>query len=189
MKRALIIAASDELYRAISEVLEKSEFEENLCARGISQAEDMISAAPVVLVFIYSSCPEDAETAFAKKISARPDMALVFMVREAQREETEQALLRTKALVLGTPISRQGLLQSIKIARSLTGKFAEMQRENEALKQKIEELKVVDRAKCCLISFLRMDEAQAHRYIQKRAMDMRVTQREVAEDILKTYEY
>ena len=44
---------------------------------------------------------------------------------------------------------------------------------------------VVDRAKCCLISFLRMDEAQAHRYIQKRAMDMRVTQREVAEDILK----
>ena len=120
MKRALIIAASDELYRAISEVLEKSEFEEILCARGISQAEDMISAAPVDLVFIYSSCPEDAETAFAKKISARPDMALVFMVREAQREETEQALLRTKALVLGTPISRQGLLQSIKIARSLS---------------------------------------------------------------------
>ena len=137
MKRALIIAASDEFIGRSAKCWKNLNFEEILCARGISQAEDMISAAPVDLVFIYSSCPEDAETAFAKKISARPDMALVFMVREAQREETEQALLRTKALVLGTPISRQGLLQSIKIARSLTGKFAEMQRENEALKQKL----------------------------------------------------
>ena len=33
-----------------------------------------------------------------------------------------------------------------------------------------------------------MSESQAHRYIEKQAMDLRVTKKEIAENILKTYE-
>ena len=62
-------------------------------------------------------------------------------------------------------------------------------RENQLLKQKIEDLKLIDRAKCVLIANLKMDEKQAHRYIQKRAMDLRLPQRDIAEEILITYEY
>ena len=53
---------------------------------------------------------------------------------------------------------------------------------------KIEELRIVNRAKFVLIAYLKMSEATAHRYIEKQAMDMRITKREVAESILKTYE-
>ena len=47
---------------------------------------------------------------------------------------------------------------------------------------------LIDRAKCVLIQVLGMTEPQAHRYIEKQAMDMRVSKRQVAEELLKTYE-
>ena len=51
-----------------------------------------------------------------------------------------------------------------------------------------EEIRLVDRAKCVLIQVLSMTEPQAHRYLEKEAMDRRVTRREVAEQVLRTYE-
>ena len=60
--------------------------------------------------------------------------------------------------------------------------------ENIQLQQKIEEIRLVDRAKCALIQYLNLTEAQAHRYIEKQAMDLRLSRRQVAEAILKTYE-
>ena len=63
-----------------------------------------------------------------------------------------------------------------------------LQNENVRLQQKIQEIRMVDRAKCALIQYLHMSEPDAHRYIEKQAMDLRITRREVAEEILKTYE-
>ena len=63
-----------------------------------------------------------------------------------------------------------------------------MRAENSKLKQKIEDIRIIDRAKCILISYLGMSEQEAHRYIEKKAMDMRITKRAVAEGILKIYE-
>ena len=60
--------------------------------------------------------------------------------------------------------------------------------ENEQLLQKLEELRLVTRAKCLLVQNLAMTEADAHRYIEKQAMDLRVPRVRVAEDILRTYE-
>jgi len=64
----------------------------------------------------------------------------------------------------------------------------EMQKENRELKQKIEDIRIIDRAKCVLISRLNLSEEAAHRAIEKQAMDMRASKRVIAEDILKTYE-
>ena len=49
-------------------------------------------------------------------------------------------------------------------------------------------MKIVNRAKSMLMQYLNLTEEQAHRHIQKQAMDLRKTQRTVAEDILKTYQ-
>ena len=60
-------------------------------------------------------------------------------------------------------------------------------RENQKLRTKMEEVRIVARAKCILVEYLRMSEQQAHRYIEKQAMDMRTSKKNVAENILKTY--
>ena len=59
---------------------------------------------------------------------------------------------------------------------------------NDSLKEKIEEIRIVNRAKCLLIEQLKMTEPEAHRYIEREAMDSRRTRREVAQAILRMYE-
>ena len=51
----------------------------------------------------------------------------------------------------------------------------------------MEEIRLVNRAKWLLIEELKMTEQEAHRYIEKQAMDRCVTKRVVAEQILSTY--
>lgn len=86
------------------------------------------------------------------------------------------------------PIDRAVLWSSIKIALATHKRMMNYRNENQKLIQKIEDIKLVDRAKCCLIEYLVMSEEQAHKYIEKQAMDMRKPKREIAQEILKTYE-
>jgi response regulator NasT len=51
----------------------------------------------------------------------------------------------------------------------------------------MEEIRIVNRAKWLLISELKMTEPQAHRYIEKQAMDRCVPRRTVAEEIIRIY--
>jgi response regulator NasT len=51
-----------------------------------------------------------------------------------------------------------------------------------------EEEEIINRAKTTLMEYLGFTEPQAHRYIEKHAMDMRVTKMEIARNILKIYE-
>ena len=53
--------------------------------------------------------------------------------------------------------------------------------------QKIQDIRTIDRAKCLLIQYSGMSEEQAHRYLEKQAMDRRMTRREVAEEVLRLH--
>ena len=60
--------------------------------------------------------------------------------------------------------------------------------ENEKLKNMVEDMKVINRAKLLLITCLNMSEEQAHRYIEKHAMDLRTSRLQIAKQIIRTYE-
>ena len=55
------------------------------------------------------------------------------------------------------------------------------------IEEKMAEIRLVNKAKWLLISQLSMSEPEAHRYIEKQAMDRCVTKRTIAEEIMKTY--
>ena len=58
----------------------------------------------------------------------------------------------------------------------------------QRLQEKMEDLRLIGRAKCLLIQYSHMTEQEAHRWIEQRSMDQRVTRRRVAEEILQKYE-
>ena len=53
---------------------------------------------------------------------------------------------------------------------------------------RIDEMRIISRAKLALVQYMGLSEPEAHRYIEKQAMDTRSTRREVAEQILAEYE-
>ena len=60
--------------------------------------------------------------------------------------------------------------------------------KNKKLKKTISDIKLIDRAKITLVEYLNMSEDESHKYIEKQAMDLRITKVEVAKNILKIYE-
>jgi AmiR/NasT family two-component response regulator len=96
-----------------------------------------------------------------------PDVKAVLLVREEDYEEM------AKHLRLPDAARRQ---------------LKALQEQNSELLRRIDDLRVINRAKLILVSHLGMTENAAHKYIEKRAMDSRLSKREVAEGILKTYE-
>ncbi|MPN45447.1 hypothetical protein SDC9_193014 [bioreactor metagenome] len=61
------------------------------------------------------------------------------------------------------------------------------QKENMKLQKKIQDMRLVDRAKSVLMQCLKMDEDSAHHYMEKQAMDLRCTKAEIAQNIIRTY--
>lgn len=187
MNTALVIAGTEELELTIAQVLRNAGFYDVTLTKSIEAAREYCRKKTPSIVFINMVQAKNIAVDFIKAIGEKS--AVVVLVKEALVEKAEELLVQTQALVLGKPITRQVLAQSVKIAAAISKKLEVAHRENQILKEKIEDLKLIDRAKCVLIANLKMDEKQAHRYMQKRAMDMRVSQRHIAEEILKAYEY
>ena len=75
-----------------------------------------------------------------------------------------------------------------RVRRILDGRLRGLRQENARLQEKIAQVRLVSRAKCCLIEREGMTEADAHRLIEKRAMDTRMSRGEVAQEILEDEE-
>ena len=71
--------------------------------------------------------------------------------------------------------------------RSERERLRKLEKKTLTIEEKMEEIRVVNRAKWILIHELKMEEPQAHRYIEKQAMDCCTSKRSVAEKIIKLY--
>ena len=73
------------------------------------------------------------------------------------------------------------------ILLSAREKLRKTEKKTLSIEEKMEEIRIVNRAKWLLIGELKLDEPEDHRYIEKQAMDRCVSKRVVAEEIIKTY--
>lgn len=90
-------------------------------------------------------------------------------------------------ITLPKPIDRMLLQGALHLAAATHKRLQILRQENQRLLQKITDTRTVGRAKCVLISRMSVTEPEAHRYIEKLAMDQRQTRCQIAEEILRTY--
>ena len=75
----------------------------------------------------------------------------------------------------------------VKIAIAVQYKVQVLSSQTTKLKVKMEEIKQVNRAKMLLMQNMKMTEQEAHRYIEKEAMDRGMKRTAISEEIIKTY--
>ena len=121
-------------------------------------------------------------------ISKDAKNGIVVLAKREIADEVQKKIRITGAVVLPRPFNQALLIQTIKLTEIAHIGMAKLEEENRQLTQQLSDMKIVNRAKSMLMQYLNLTEDQAHRHIQKQAMDLRKTQRAVAEDILKTYQ-
>jgi response regulator NasT len=122
---------------------------------GISAAEKIISIAPVLML-----------TAFS------------------QRELVERARDAGVMAYVVKPFSIGDLIPAIEIAISRHAQMKSLAEEVADLHERLETRKVIDRAKGILMKALNLSEPEAFSWIQRAAMDRRLTMKEVAQAVI-----
>ena len=89
--------------------------------------------------------------------------------------------------VLPKPTSKPIIITALSWLSSPREKLRKTEKKTLSIEEKMEEIRIVNRAKWLLISELKMDEQGAHRYIEKQAMDRCISKKVIAEEIIKTY--
>ncbi len=90
-------------------------------------------------------------------------------------------------MTITAPFDQFYFYNMIKIAIAVQYKVQVLSSQTTKLKEKMEEIRVTNRAKMLLMQNLNMSEQDAHRYIEKEAMDRSMKKTLVAEQIIRTY--
>ena len=86
---------------------------------------------------------------------------------------------------IGNPINKVILTSSLDMIIQSERRVNKLKKQVEVLEHKIEERKIIDKAKRKLMKVKDIEEDEAFRYIQKSAMDKRISALEIAEKILE----
>jgi len=140
------------------------------------------------IAVIYVPLPDETGESLSRFIVSKESAQAILVVKSEHFDEMSAATENEGVLVVARPVDRTVFWSALKLAKSAQNRLKKANAENSKLKRKIEDIRIVDRAKCLLISYLNMNEQEAHRFIEKQAMDMRSSKRAVAEGILTTYE-
>ena len=122
-------------------------------------------------------------------LAAENGVTGVLLLSEEDRFEAAAAFAEKHGfMALKNPVDPALLKQSLAMMAAVSQRLHDLESRAARLQAKMDEMKLVDRAKLLLIQRFKMTEKQAHRFIEKSAMDRCVTRRAVAETIIRTYE-
>ncbi|GAA4453951.1 ANTAR domain-containing response regulator [Phytohabitans houttuyneae] len=122
--------------------------------------------------------------AAAERIAGERVAPVVILTAFSQRDLVERARAAGAMAYLVKPFQKSDLVPAIEIALSRYQEIAALESEVAGLTDRLETRKAVERAKGTLMTTYGMTEPQAFKWIQRTAMDHRMTMREVAERIL-----
>ncbi|MGZ4496109.1 MAG: ANTAR domain-containing response regulator, partial [Nocardioides sp.] len=122
--------------------------------------------------------------AAAESIAGQRIAPVVILTAISPRELVERARDAGAMAYLVKPFSKGDLVPAIEMAVSRFSELALLESEGAALTERLETRKSVDRAKSILQQQLQLSEPDAFRWIQKTAMDLRLSMRQVAEGVV-----
>lgn len=181
----VIIAEDEALIRLdLKEMLEEEGFDV------VAEVADGESAVRLTrelkpdLVILDVKMPVMDGIAAAEEIARDRLAAVLILTAFSQRDLVEQARRAGAMAYLVKPFQKHDLLPAVEIA---AGRFREMsglEATVDDLQGRLEARKAIERAKGVLQAREGITEAEAFRWIQREAMQRRVTMKQVAEEVL-----
>ncbi|MCL8027550.1 response regulator [Nocardioides sp. BSK12Z-4] len=136
------------------------------------------------LVIVDVKMPVLDGIAAAEEIAGKRIAPVIVLTAFSQRDLVERARDAGAMAYLVKPFSQTDLVPAIEMAVTRFAEVQMLESEVADLTERLETRKVVDRAKGALQAQMGLSEAEAFRWIQKTAMDLRLSMRQVADGVL-----
>lgn len=188
MKSALIVSYSAKSIAFFTDMLHSVSCDQIVTATTCGEARRLLIERDFDLYIINAPLPDETGESLSRYIASKGVSQVILFVSVEYYDEVSDAVEDYGVITVSKPVNKNLFWSALKLAKASHNKLMSIREENDKLIQKIEDIRIVDRAKCILISYYNMSENEAHKYIERKAMDMRMSKRAVAQEILKTYE-
>ena len=183
--RRVVIAEDEVLIRMdLAEMLAEEGYDVIGQAGDGAKAVELTDALRPDLVILDVKMPVLDGIAAAERIARERWAPVVMLTAFSQRDLVERARDAGAMAYLVKPFTKSDLVPAIEMAVSRFAELAMLEAEVADLTERLETRKVVDRAKGVLQRELSLSEPEAFRWIQKTAMDLRLSMRQVAEGVV-----
>ena len=184
---ALIIAGSEKIIKLFTDALITASVNQITVLASAGEARRTLLEKDFDIIIIDAPLADETGENLARHIAVKGLSQVILAVNSEFYDEVRTVCQEDGVLTIPKPFDKAFFWSALSLAISVSSRLKRMRDENAKLKQKIEDIRIIDRAKYALISYLSLTEKEAHRFIEKQAMDLRSTKRVIAEEILKTY--
>ncbi|MBQ6052346.1 MAG: ANTAR domain-containing protein [Clostridia bacterium] len=183
----LIVSASASLNNGLGEMLPPAKYDPVKTVSGVSSAKRALAERDYDFVIVNSPLPDEDGMRFSIDTCGKKSTVVLLIVRSEQYDEFFDRAAEFGVFLISRPLSRASVTLAFDWMASARERLRLTEKTVISVEQKMDEIRIVNRAKLLLISELKMAETDAHRYIEKQAMDRCIQKRLVAEEIIKTY--
>lgn len=183
----LLVSASQSFVKTLQALLPSSVYDPISVRCDAASARRALLENRFDIVIVNTPLPDEFGTALALDACADSGAGVLLLVRAELFPQVNEQTSPGGVLTLPKPLSQTLVSQSLTLLRGTRERLRRMEQKTATLEEKMQEIRLVNHAKWVLIEQLKMTEEQAHKYIEKQAMDRCITRRAVAENILSTY--
>ena len=183
----LIVSSSEKFNSSISGVFPRSNYSPIVFEKDVSSAKRAISERGYDFIVINSPLTDSDGIRFAIDASTDGNSVVTVLVKNDIYESVYAKISRYGVYALPKPIEKQSVARAVDWMTVTRERLRRVEKKNVSLEDKMKEIRLTNRAKWILITELNMSEEEAHRYIEKQAMDRCVSKSVISEEIIKTY--
>ena len=180
----LVVSNQLKFNEAITPMLPPSEYYPVCFTGNIAAARREMLSQRFDLVIINAPLLDDPGTRFAIDASNRMDTVVLLLLRAENYEDVNERVTSHGVFTLQVPVPASTLRQGLKWMISARERLRRLETKNLSIEEKMEEIRLVNRAKWVLIEQLKMNESDAHHHIEKQAMDLCTSKKEIARSII-----
>ena len=184
----MLVSASEQFNAAALRLLPMTDYYPVTTVKSLSEARRTLVGADFDLVLVNAPLRDGMGVDFAVDACSDSDAGVLLLVKSELYEETYYKVLPSGVITLAKPTNAQMLAQSLRVLCAIRERLRALRRQQSTVEEKIEELRLVNRAKWLLIERRQMTEPEAHRYIIKTAMEQRLEKRALAEKLIAELE-
>lgn len=155
---------------------------------GLDEAGAELERLRPTLIVLQSDVPDAQALHRCAELAETAEAVFLLLVRQEAYGAVWRTLQKHGVCVMTWPMEQAVLTQTLRNLLLLKKSMQTMQAQTDQLRSQLQDLKRIQKAKGLLMRQLGMTEQDAHRWIEKAAMDRCVKKREIAETIIRMYE-
>ena len=171
----------------LASVFDAPTFDPVVNALSSGEARRLLSSEQYDLIAVNSPLPDETGIDFCIDAAQGPSGVMLFVKNDIYEIVSSQCT-REGIFVIPKPNTQRNVAQSVTLLCAICERLRKYEKKTRTLREKMDSIRIVNRAKWLLIERLGMTEQDAHGYIEKEAMNRRRTSREIAEEIIRMYE-